>query len=69
MLPHRPEVQERLTQPNWPYGALVEKALTICVNPHGRGCDVGGNGKVGEPQVLQGGQGSEDTSSHRSLSI
>lgn len=46
----------------WCFG--LEKALTICVNPHGRGRDVGGDGKVGEPQVLWRGQGSGDTSSH-----
>lgn len=36
------------------------EALTICVDPHGGGRDVRGDGEVGDPQVLVGGWGSED---------
>lgn len=60
MFPHWPKILQLPTL--WCF--WLKKALTICVNPHGRGCDVGGDGKVGEPQVLWGRQGSEDTSSH-----
>lgn len=33
------------------------EALTVCVDPHGGGRDVRGDGEVGYPQILGGGMG------------